>query len=61
MGNLIRPVAMRASPSITMSTGGYWSSGPYAGGNGPYYSYAYGQTTSSNGPNLSNYELDAEL
>jgi len=61
MGNLIRPVDMRASPTITYTTGGYWSAGPYAGGNGGYYSYVYGQTTSSNGPNLSNYQLDAEL
>ena len=61
MGNLIRPVDMRANPTITYTTGGYWSAGPYAGGNGGYYSYVYGQTTSSNGPNLSNYQLDAEL
>ena len=61
MGNLIRPVDMRATPTITMTAGGYWSSGPYGGGGGGYYSYAYGQTTSSNGPNLSNYELDAEI
>ena len=61
MGNLIRPVDMRASPTITMSAGSYWASGPTAGGNGGYYSYAYGTTSSSNGPNLLNYQLDAEL
>jgi len=61
MGNLIRPCEMRALPTVTMTAGGYWSSGPTAGGNGGFYSYAYGQTTSSNGPNLSNYQLDAEL
>ena len=61
MGNLIRPVDMRANPTVTYSTGSYWSAGPYAGGNGGYYSYLYGQTTSSNGVNLLNYELSAEL
>ena len=61
MGNLIRPVDMRATPTITMTAGGYWSSGPYGGGGGGYYSYAYGTTSSSNGPNLLNYQLDAEL
>ena len=61
MGNLIRPVDMRATATITMTAGGYWSAGPYGGGGGGYYSYAYGQTTSSNGPNLTSYELSAEL
>ena len=61
MGNLIRPVEMRALPTVTMTAGGYWSSGPTAGGNGGFYSYAYGTTSSSNGPNLSNYQLEAEL
>ena len=61
MGNLIRPVEMRANPTVTMSAGSHWSSGPTAGGSGGYYSYAYGQTNSSNGPNLLNYELSAEL
>ena len=61
MGNLIRPVDMRASPTITMSAGSYWASGPTECGNGGYYSYAYGTTSSSNGPNLLNYQLDAEL
>ena len=61
MGNLIRPCEMRALPTVTMTAGGYWSSGPTAGGGGGFYSYAYGQTTSSNGPNLSNYQLDAEI
>ena len=61
MGNLIRPVEMRVQATVTMSAGSYWASGPVAGGNGPFYSYAYGTTSSSNGPNLLNYELSAEL
>ena len=61
MGDLIRPVEMRANPTITMSAGSYWASGPTASSNGGYYSYAYGTTNSSNGPNLLNYQLDAEL
>ena len=61
MGNLIRPVEMRTTATVTYTTGGYWASGPYAGGGGGYYSYVFGTTSSSNGPNLSNYELDAEL
>ena len=61
MGNLIRPVEMRATATVTYTTGSYWASGPYSGGGGGYYSYVFGTTSSSNGPNLSNYELDAEL
>ena len=61
MGNLIRPVEMRAQATVTMTAGSYWASGPTAGGNGPFYSYAYGTTNSSNGANLINYELSAEL
>ena len=61
MGNLIRPVSMRVQPTVTMTAGSYWASGPTAGGSGTFYSYAYGTTNSSNGPNLLNYELSAEL
>ena len=61
MGNLIQPCVMRTQPTVTMSAGSYWASGPVAGGSGPFYSYAYGTTSSSNGPNLLNYELSAEL
>ena len=61
MGNLIRPVEMRTTATVTMTTGSYWTYGPVAGGGGGYYSYAYGTTNSSNGANLLNYELSAEL
>ena len=61
MGNLIQPCVMRTQPTVTVSAGSYWASGPVAGGSGPFYSYAYGTTSSSNGPNLVNYELSAEL
>jgi hypothetical protein len=61
MGNLIQPCVMRTQPTVTVSAGSYWASGPTAGGSGPFYSYVYGTTSSSNGPNLLNYQLDAEL
>ena len=61
MGNLIQPCVMRTQPTVTVSAGSYWASGPVAGGSGPFYSYVYGTTSSSNGPNLLNYQLSAEL